>query len=240
MPIGICCALTSELRTLTRQKAQIGDVISRGPHVLLILSGMGPARARIAAEQLIERGVQALFSWGSAAALDERLTPGTLLIPRNVIDSKGRPYSVSRAWSQRLLQRLASHVTINRGAIVGCTQVLTHTTQKYELLKRYRASAADMESVAIAKVARQHHVTFVAVRAISDTAQMAIPPRLTTAVNGVGQTSLLSVCTHVLPYPRDWIKVVKLGWGMHRALSALKQAAKWLPKGFPEITDSQH
>lgn len=237
MPIGICCALTSELRTLTRQKAQIGDVISRDPHVLLILSGMGPARARTAAEQLIELGAQTLFSWGSAVALDERLAPGTLLIPRNVIDSKGRPYPVSRAWSQRLLHRLATHVTINRGAIVGCTQVLTNTTQKHEMFKRYRASAADMESVAIARVARQHHVTFLAVRAISDTARMTIPPRLTTAVNDAGQTSLLSVCTHVLPYPRDWIKVVKLGWGMHKALSALKQVAKWITKECPEMTE---
>jgi adenosylhomocysteine nucleosidase len=239
MPIGICCALTSELRTLTRQKAKIGDVIFLDPHVLLVLSGMGSAQARIAAEQLIDRGVRTLFSWGSAAALDERLVPGTLLIPRKVIDSKGRPYPVSRAWSQGLMQRFGANVTTHRGDIVGCTQVLTNTTQKHEMFKRYRASAADMESVGIAEVARQHHVSFMAVRAISDTAQMTIPSRLMTAVNSVGQTSLLSVCTHVLPYPMDWIKVVKLGWGMHKALSALKQASKWISKGFPEIPDPQ-
>ena len=237
MPVGICCALTSELRTLTRQKAEIADVISLDPQVLLILSGMGPARARVAAEKLIDLGARTLLSWGSAAALDEHLAPGTLLIPRKVIDSQGQPYPTSQAWSESLLHGLDTHVTTHRGAIVGCTQVLTHTTQKHEMLERYRASAADMESVAIAEVAHRHHASFLAVRAISDTAHMTIPSRLMTAVNGTGHMSLLSVCTQVLPHPMDWSNVVRLGWGMHKALSALKQASKWVSKGFPESPD---
>ncbi|MDQ3960203.1 MAG: purine phosphorylase, partial [Pseudomonadota bacterium] len=84
--LGIVAALPAEARSLTGQRVPPGQAIRLGGATLLYVSGMGQARARSAADQLLGQGAQALVSWGTAGALERTLTAGTLILPTTVTD----------------------------------------------------------------------------------------------------------------------------------------------------------
>ncbi len=226
MRLGIACALSAEVKTLTKQKITVGDVISLNQSVLVTLSGMGAKRARIAAKRLIDEGATALLSWGSAAALDPHLLPGTLAIPASLIDSERRQFIVHQAWHENLQKSLSKTILFYRGVLFDCPYVLTNTSQKRILLDQYGAGIADMESATIAQVATEASIPFLVIRAISDSAQMSIPERLVKAVNSVGEISLQQIFTNVILRPKDWKAIFSLARGMHAAQSSLTKLAQ--------------
>jgi adenosylhomocysteine nucleosidase len=222
MRLGICCALSSELKTLTVRKIQPGEIVSMDRDTLIALSGMGPGRAHITAMRLIEEGATSLLSWGSAAALDECLSPGTLIVPKKVITQDGKIIPVSQDWHQRLLNQLGKKFEIRTGSLAETAAVLTGISQKRSLAIRRKAIAADMETAAIAKASSKHNIPWLAVRAISDTAMMRVPEGLTHAVDLAGRLPLNHVLTDVILRPKDWAAIIRLALGMHSALASLK------------------
>src|ERR1043165_1791652 len=90
--LGIVVALPWELKSLTREKIAPGSAQLIAPGTLIAVSGMGGESARAAFALLIAQGATALMSWGYAAALDERLSAGCLVLPERVIGAGGESY----------------------------------------------------------------------------------------------------------------------------------------------------
>ena len=88
--IGVVSALKSEASCLMNLRFPIGRVVNIGARTRLCLSGMGDAAAQVAALRLQEYGVNALVSFGVAAALDNRLIPGDLVLPELIVDGDER------------------------------------------------------------------------------------------------------------------------------------------------------
>jgi nucleoside phosphorylase len=222
MKLGICCALSSELKTLTGRKIRPGEIVSMDRDTLLALSGIGRGRAHSAAKRLIEEGATSLLSWGSAAALDEGLSTGSVIVPTKVITQDGKIIPVSQDWHQRLLSQLSKGFVVRTGSLTETAVVLTDISQKRSLATRRKAVAADMETAAIAEVCFNHNMPCLAVRAISDTVMMLVPEGLANAVDLVGKLPLNHVLTDVILRPKDWTAIIRLALGMHSALASLK------------------
>ena len=225
--LGICCALSAEARTLTDRKIDPGEIVTLNARTRLLLSGMGAERARKAAELLIDSGSTGLLSWGVAAALAETLKPGSLILPREVLSATGERFPAYHSWHAELSSRFSRIMDVHKGILVESLDILTDAHQKRGLLLTHGAIAADMESAAIAAVAKQAKVDYMAIRAISDTVSMCIPRSVAANVDPAGRIGLRTVLNDIVLSPRVWPDVARLGLGMRAACDTLKKVGKF-------------
>ncbi len=230
--LGIVGALPDEIRPLTRQPVAAGAVTSLSAGVLLTISGIGVEGARSAGKRLLANGATALLSWGSAGALDERLAPGDLVLPKTVIGADGVVQRVSPDWHERLYHRLAEAFTTLTEPLVESQAVLASPAQKRALFECSGAVAVDMESAALTQLAHTAQVPFMVIRAISDTTDMRIPEGLITALDVDGRVPLLKILTEVILQPRDWPAVARLARGFRAAQATLAGVASCTGNSF--------
>ena len=96
--------------------------------------------------------------------------------------------------------------------------------EKRALAKRTQAAATDMESAAQARLAQEHGLPFIAIRAIVDTASTDIPENVLKALDPQGDISVWKLLTGTMP--ADWIKIVRLGIQFNAAQRTLKKTRK--------------
>jgi adenosylhomocysteine nucleosidase len=229
--LGIIVSLPWELRSLTDQKIPLGAWRAITDDTLVALSGIGAQRACAAGSVLIAEGAKALLSWGCAAALDDSANPGCLILPERIIGADGEVHWVSTQWHQRLHGILKSQQPIRTDALIESAVVLKTSAEKRALFKRTQAAATDMESAAQARLAKEHHLPFLAIRAIVDTASTDIPDRVLEALDSHGAISVGKLFASAFLLPTDWIKIARLGIQFNAAQRALMKARQLVLDG---------
>ena len=222
--LGIVVSLSRELKSLTRQTIPVGDWRAITDNTLVTLSGIGAERAYAAGSLLVSQGATALLSWGCAAALDDRVRPGCLILPERIIGANGEIHRVNTEWHQRLYQALESKHPVRTEALVESNAILETPAEKRALAKRTQAAATDMESAAQARLAKERELPFIAIRAIVDTASTNIPENVLKALDPQGDVNLWKIFTGTMP--KDWIKIVRLGIQFNAARRTLKKTRK--------------
>ncbi|MBS3964702.1 MAG: phosphorylase [Methylomonas sp.] len=226
---GIITALPQELATLTRLKPDRGACVEQGKGLLLAWSGMGPAYAEITARHMVAQGVRRLVSWGCAAALSPQLKPGDLVIASRVGAEQSR-FDTDRDWTAAVLNLLSGELKALSGAIACSDRIVANNVEKQAIFSRSQALALDMESAAIAAVASEQQLPFLAVRAIADPADMTLPDAVARSLKADGTVDLLKVMTQVAWHPGQIPALIRLGLHFGRAQTALKQAARHLER----------
>jgi adenosylhomocysteine nucleosidase len=224
--LGIVVSLPRELKGLTRQPIPVGTWKAITDNALVALSGMGAERAYRAGAVLVSQGAKALLSWGCAAALDDRISPGCLIIPERIIGASGEIHQVNTEWHQRLYQILERKYPVHTGALVESDAIMKTAVEKRALAKRTQAAATDMESAAQARLAQEHELPFVAIRAIVDTVSTDIPENVLKALDPQGNISVWKLLASSYLAPADWMKIVQLGIQFNAAQRTLKKTRK--------------
>lgn len=226
--VGIITALAAEARCLSTARAG-----SKGPDpsddaVRIHAAGMGAAHARAAAQMLVEEGATALVSWGVAGALAPTLQTGAIVLASQVIDAENNTYVTTVDWLNQLHHVLAagSRLSVHTGVILTTASPAHMPADKQHLRHTYRAVAVDMESAAIAGVANEVGLPFVAVRSIADTAAVAIPSTATAMVNLDGQLQLLRGLGHWGRHPQQTPALLHLACSTQRACRSLRTVAQ--------------
>jgi adenosylhomocysteine nucleosidase len=223
--LGIVVSLPWELKTLTRQTILMGTCRRISDDTLVALSGIGTKRAYAANELLVSRGATALLSWGCAAALDDRLKPGTVMLPERVISATGESYPVSVEWHRQLHQTLSAKYPVRTDALLESETIVNTPDAKRTLAQQTQAVATDMESGAQARLARARRMPFVVVRVIVDTASTQIPENVMRALDSSGDINLRSCLARAILRPADGMAMMKLGMQFNAARKTLKQAS---------------
>jgi len=226
--LGIVVSLPWELKSLTRQAIPAGTWKAITEDTLVALSGIGAERAYAAGSVLISQGATALLSWGYAAALDDRLKAGCLLLPERIVSANGAIHPVSAEWHRRLYQALETKCPVGTDLLVESAVILQTPSEKRALAERTQAAATDMESAAHARVAQEHRLPFLALRAIIDTASTDIPANVLKALDSQGRINIWKLFISVYLTPADWIKIVLLGiqfYAAQRTLRSTKELA---------------
>ncbi len=158
------------------------------------------AEARLLRGQLVVVGAEhastlvgraeMLVSFGVAGGLDPTLKPGTLVVG-------------DKAWAERLG---AVH-----GMVVGSDVPICTVADK----ARLAGSVVDMESHIVERVARQAGLGFVAVRAVLDPAERAVPDAAVALWRG----------QYWMP-ARDWPALARLAVDYAKAMRTLRKAAR--------------
>ncbi|WEJ99566.1 MAG: phosphorylase [Candidatus Sphingomonas phytovorans] len=114
---------------------------------------------------------------------------------------------------------IGSHV----GTIVGSDTIIASVAEKHTLHTTTNALAVDMESHIAARVAARHGLPFAIVRAISDTADHALPPAALVGMRPDGSMALGAVLASLARNPRQLPALIRTGRDAGRAFSALRR-----------------
>ncbi|MGB6487604.1 MAG: hypothetical protein WBE91_12030 [Steroidobacteraceae bacterium] len=208
-PIGIVSALAAEARTLGPAARQGAELRRLTDGALLAVSGIGEGAAAAAARRLVLAGATALVSFGMAGGLDPALICGAVLLPEEVV-ARGAVVSVTATeWRQRLRAALPASCIACGGRLLTSERPVASPDAKAAAWRESRAAAVDMESAAIAQVARQAGLPFIALRIIVDTASDQLPAAVIAASSG-GQLRLGRLLAALLRAPGDIGGLIRL------------------------------
>ncbi|HEX6881388.1 MAG TPA: hypothetical protein VF135_13545, partial [Terriglobales bacterium] len=132
------------------------------------------------------------------------LPVGALMVPTKVL----RPDS-----------DLAVTIEGGAGTLLSIDSVASPAV-KQELAGKYQADAVDMEAAAVAAVAREKGVRFVAIKAISDDVDFEMPP-LNAFIGPNGEFRTARFALHTVVRPGTWPVVRRLQQNTNRAVQSL-------------------
>ncbi len=216
--LGIITGLQKEAACL---RAGVRRLPKSGQPMLFAAAGDAGV-AEEAALRMVAEGARGLVSFGIAGGLDPSMGPGVIVVADRVIAPDGEVFSCHEPWVSRLLQHDGG---FDSGPILGSDDAVLKPARKAKLFREHGAIAVDMESHAVAAVAKASGVPFIAVRAIGDPASRAIPRAALAGLAPDGRTRALPVLAALLKRPKDIAGLFRIARDTNAALAALKQAA---------------
>jgi len=225
MGVGVVAALAMELRALGPATGGDGGLTSRVDGSLLAVSGIGGAAAAHAARALIDRGATALASWGLAGGLDPALRAGTVCLPKQVIEADGSTFPTAPAWRAYLRELIVLQCPVSEGGLLTQSRIIDTVAGKAAAFRETGAVSVDMESGAIARVAADHGLPFVAVRVIVDTARDVLPRAIVQSSAG-GPLRIWRLFAALALAPGDLAAVLRLSQRFRAASSSLAIIAR--------------
>ena len=200
MKIGIIGAMDQEVKILKEKMAspmsweRAGVLFvsgTLGKHdVIVVRSGIGKVAASVTTSLLIQQyGVNMVINTGSAGGIGEGLKVGDVVFSEKLayfdVDVTGFGYDYGQLPAGMPLYFEASQYIIDemkkaaektgqqvRSGLIVTGDSFVNSPEKIAEIKSHfpEALACEMEGAAIAQTARQFHIPFLVVRAISDTA----------------------------------------------------------------------
>jgi hypothetical protein len=166
-------------------------------------------------EELPKEGVGAILLAGFGGALDPALGIGDVV-------------------AEGISEEQALGIGARAGAIHTARQIVGTAAEKAELYRRTGAMAVDMEGEAVAPMAVALGVPLVHLRAITDTCDHALDPRLLRCLGPCGEVKLASLVRMVVCHPAMIFPLVRLGLRSRRAARRLGEVvAKLCAVKFP-------
>ena len=181
-------------------------------NAVVAVGGIGRIAAWRVAEAVVARYQPSmLISAGIAGALTEKLRVGDVVLGSEVVDGdSGARYKASGGES----------VMVTVSSVSG-------PAEKRTLAYRYKADVVDMESAAVAAVAREHGIEFSAIKAISDELGFEMPP-MAGFVDGNGKFETARFTVYVAMRPKWWSAVMQLAANSRKASVNLSHALEHL------------
>jgi adenosylhomocysteine nucleosidase len=229
--VGIVCALASEARHLGPTVSLADPVGSLPDGTLVAVSGMGGLAASGAAAALIRAGAKALASWGMAGGLDPSLKAGEILLPTEIVGPDGRVHYSERSWRDRL----GATIPARSGRLLTSAKSVGSVEDKAALFQSTGAVAVDMESAAIAEVAEQQGLPFLAVRVVVDSAGDVLPRAVTAAADGEGHLHIWRLIGALALAPNELAPLIRLAQryrAANRSLATVARTGSLAPSAF--------
>lgn len=183
------------------------------------------ARGRAEAENASARGKGALLSFGIAGGIAPGLAAGSLLLPRTVKSESGEVFPADeklRAAFADALRRAG--LGFSEGALLGLDRMAMSQAEKESLFYQSRAEAVDTESIFVARAALRAGIPFMVLRAISDPAEISLPPATSVGLDEDGNPAIFEVLLSLLKNPLQLPGLIRAAIGAKRALAALAAA----------------
>jgi len=223
--VGVVAALASEARALGPSMPRGGDpplseLALLGEGSLLALSGIGRAAATAGAQALVDAGVSSLMTFGMAGGLDPALKPGSVVIPCELLSTDGGRYAASRAWREQVVAAVSPLCAVTEGNLLTSTHAIETPADKAAAFRDTGAAAVDMESAAVAEIAAKHHLPFIAVRVIVDTAADVLP-RAVVAASLLGRVRFGRLIGGLILAPREIVGLIRLAQRYRIAMRSL-------------------
>ena len=181
----------------------------------MILTGMGSDGApamerlhRLGAETIAESEETAVIHGMPEAVISPTATAAGSCV-HDAEYMKASHMDLLNEWRDRLVIRIGDRVDVSTSALLSVVRPITSAEEKRELHRRTAAGAVDMESAAIAAVAIQSGISFLAVRVVVDAAAVSIPKAALGMFDEGGRLKKSSLIRFVL-HPLGWPGLIVL------------------------------
>ena len=222
---GIICALYFEASAFTAGKLPAQQPVKLNEQTLLIVSGMGRERAKLAAHKLIEENADCLISFGSAGALSPELKPGDLVLAEAVRDT-GKTCAATASLPAPVRKRLSrNNVTVHAGMLAHSEEPVADTNTKLKLFERTGAVAVDMESAGVLDAAEHAGLPVSILRVITDSADMMLPASILRRIDDFGRLNAPGLGLDLATSPGQIPAAIRLGCASRRAAGTMKLVA---------------
>jgi adenosylhomocysteine nucleosidase len=148
-----------------------------------------------------------------AGGLDPMLICGTVLLPEQIATADGEEsravFPTAGRWRERLRAVLPEACIVCGGSLLASERPLGRPAAKAAAWRRTGAAAVDMESAAIAQVAGQAGLPFIALRVIVDTAADELPAAVI-AASGAGRLRLGRLLAALARTPGEIAALIRL------------------------------
>jgi adenosylhomocysteine nucleosidase len=149
--------------------------------MLVLETGIGTDRTERALGWLLNRPMVGNFTYhptvvisaGFAGSLQGDLQVGDLILATEVADSQGQIWSAP--WPGPLP---AGDPAMRRGRLLTMNRLIATPNEKRARGRQHKAMAVDMESATVAEFCRRKEVPFGCLRAISDSVDVSLSPKL--------------------------------------------------------------
>ncbi len=225
MKLGIIAALPEEITTLTHLKIARGCTADISEHLTIAHAGTGPDNAGVAVQLLLEKKVDAIISWGCAAALKTGINPGSLAIPKQLITENKQTLSLQSPWYNHCHDYLSGHFTLCGETLAESSCLISSSAEKHTVHQATGAELLDMESIAIARSAQQAGIPCMVIRAIADPVEMDLPYAIQYALNAQGEIKLNKLLVYIATHPGEILALIRLGLHFNAAAKTLKSVA---------------
>ena len=160
------------LKTFQADGFTLRQGMFRERDILVVLTGMGPEKARHAADAVLQaHKPREVFSAGFAGALTADLAQGQLFFPSEVCAEALRQITLENRVQKRAELPENAHFG---GRMVTLSGVAATPEKRQKTAAQYAAVAADMETFALAELCTDRGIPFLALRCISDDVNSAI------------------------------------------------------------------
>ena len=209
--------------------------------VLLAISGMGRNKAQAMTETLVNNfPLSLIISTGIAGALKPHLQAGDIVLADRLFLAEPAKeencmvseinnnavfiYKVPKKLIQLSLKTLeTSMLRYNIGSFVTVDKVIGQTKAKRILGESLDCLAVEMESAAIATIAKQKGVPFLAVRSISDTLKDNIDKAIRLYENIKNDFGFWKRLLLLLRHPRESLELIKLRKNCSKATISIEK-----------------
>ena len=202
----VVCGLEVEARLVT------------DPDVRTIAGGGDRHALAATIHRHLDDGAVGIMSFGLAGGLDPSLRAGSLVVPEAIVHRDGRE-PVDPRWMAALRRALPDAAP---GTMAGSNGAVASADAKHALWRATGACAVDMESHVAARIARERGIPFVALRAISDTADHSLPAAALVAMRPDGRIDMTAVLRSVARRPGQIPGLVRLAVETRSALRGLR------------------
>ncbi len=207
---------------------EIGQLLGEIPFTVRV-SSPGLKYAKKAAEQLLSEGHGFFISWGVSGGLNPSLKPGRLLISQQVTTVSDQALEFTGNLGKRISNELKPLNPV-LGRITSTEKPVVSPVEKSKLRNASNADAVDMESIAIAKIAKKNNCDFLSIRSIVDSANFEIPSSALAGMDSQGNQAMFTVLKQLAYRPRELKSLVELSFHFRKALKTLSSSAKLLIK----------
>ena len=224
--IGLVCALPIEIAEFLNRCSRVrkytgGDFVFKGGmygeiRIVVVICGMGFARARRATEALIEgHSPSWVVSAGFCGALQPSMRIGDIVVADSVADTHGHCINIPPGLKSNPQQGLYV------GRMLTADDFVRSVQEKEELAKAHEAIAVEMESMATAQICRDRKLRCMVVRAISDDMASDLPPEVLSLVGATGNVRFGATVGSLLKKPSSIKQMWQLRENAHRAADRL-------------------
>jgi adenosylhomocysteine nucleosidase len=196
-----------------------------------VITGMGAANARRAAQAVLSPNYAACLISGFAGALSARCKLGEVVAPEKV--QRGAS-DTSLPSVKNLQQGLLEAGAVGIPTMISADHVIGTAAEKASLAAL--GDAVDMESFAILEVAREKNIPAAVVRVISDAFDSDLPEELDTMVGTDGSLKIGGVVRYVTSHPTKVPALLRLGRDSKAAAEALTSFLEKFIKTSPVVT----
>jgi nucleoside phosphorylase len=187
-----------------------------------LICDSGPLAGEVMAAEFQESRPDLVLLAGVCGGLDPSLRPGSIILGRQAMAPGEEIVDPDRLLLEEMRGELrASGVPFVYSRLLSVARPVATREQKRDLWNEFGAGGVDMETYWVAKACRAARVNWVAVRAVLDPAQHALPRSLARWEQPGDERAALG---SALLRPQEWPAYGRLAVQYRAALTALRRA----------------